>query len=365
MMNYIAWLDYFVNINNMGLFLLVVLLAALLLTSLSLQRIFYRLSARQLKSLARSGDAAAKSLYKLAAHGQNLHGLLWFFVVLFASLLFVSVAQITGFWLGLIFIAIFIWVGFGWLPSTKISHFEIDLAAWVGRPLEFLLAYLHRPLIVIGNFAGSHSRREFYSGIYDKADLLAILSEQATQAGNTIDGEELELARRALMFGDQKVQDHMTPRTEVMTLGPSDQITPKLVGDIHSSGQTMFPVIEKTPERIVGSLKLEDVMDIKQSGTVQKLMDTKVFYVHEDHSLAQVLDAFYKTHRRLFIVVNKFEDFVGVITLEQVIEQIIGQPILSDFSDYDQRVAVATHIARTASGHEPAAPLKSTETVVE
>jgi CBS domain containing-hemolysin-like protein len=349
----------------MGMFLLVVLLAMLLLASLSFQRTFYRLSARQLKNWARAGDESAKSLYKLAAHGQNLHGLLWFFVTLFAALLFVTVAQITGFWFALIFIAIFIWVGFAWLPSTRISHFEVDLAAWIGRPLEFLLMYLHRPLIVIGNFAGSHSRREFYTGIYDKADLLAILAEQSTQAGNTIDGEELELARRALMFGDQKVQDHMTPRTEVMTVSPSDQITPKLVGDIHNSGQTMFPVVEKAPERIVGTLKLDDVADIKKSGMVQQLMDTKVFYVHEDHSLAQVLDAFYKTRRRLYSVVNKFEDFVGVITLEQVLEQIIGQPILSDFSDYDQLKAVATHIARTASGHEPESSLKNTETVVE
>jgi CBS domain containing-hemolysin-like protein len=70
-------------------------------------------------------------------------------------------------------------------------------------------------------------------------------------------------------------------------------------------------------------------------------MRQEVFYINEQLSLDHALNAFLKTKHHLFIVVNEFEDVVGVLSIEDVLEQIIGQPILDEFDQYDDLRAVA------------------------
>jgi Mg2+/Co2+ transporter CorC len=57
------------------------------------------------------------------------------------------------------------------------------------------------------------------------------------------------------------------------------------------------------------------------------------------------LQAFLKTKRHLFIVVNGFEEVIGIVTIEDVIEQIIGQPIMDEFDQYQDLRAVAIRMA--------------------
>jgi CBS domain containing-hemolysin-like protein len=81
-------------------------------------------------------------------------------------------------------------------------------------------------------------------------------------------------------------------------------------------------------------------------GRVSTLMRRPVVYVHEDFSLGQVLQAFLKTYNHLFIVVNEFEEFVGIITIEDVIDQIIGRPLADEFDNYTDLRAVAAASAK-------------------
>jgi CBS domain containing-hemolysin-like protein len=75
-------------------------------------------------------------------------------------------------------------------------------------------------------------------------------------------------------------------------------------------------------------------------------MSKDVYFVHEDLALQHVLEAFLKTKHHLFIVVNSFEEYVGVITIEDLLEQIIGAKIVDEFDQYDDLRAVASSIAK-------------------
>lgn len=90
-------------------------------------------------------------------------------------------------------------------------------------------------------------------------------------------------------------------------------------------------------------------------------MRRDVYFVHEDFSLRQALAAFYRTHHPLFIVVNEFEEYVGVLTIETVVEQLLGRPLPGDEMEaYDSARSVAEaqakdrHRANRQAGHEPA-----------
>jgi Mg2+/Co2+ transporter CorB len=70
-------------------------------------------------------------------------------------------------------------------------------------------------------------------------------------------------------------------------------------------------------------------------------MRVDVYYINEQATLDHALNAFLKTKHHLFIVVNEFEDVVGVLSVEDVLEQIIGQQIQDEFDQYDDLRAVA------------------------
>ncbi len=67
-------------------------------------------------------------------------------------------------------------------------------------------------------------------------------------------------------------------------------------------------------------------MDIKQLSTVAGTMQQKVSSVDEDRDLEHVLDVFYKTKQTVFVVHNPAGDMVGLITIEDVVQQILGKP---------------------------------------
>ena len=71
-------------------------------------------------------------------------------------------------------------------------------------------------------------------------------------------------------------------------------------------------------------------------------MRPAVYYVHEDFNLLKVFKAFVKTHHHLFIVVNKFEEFVGVVSIENLVSEVLGEEISDEFDNYDNKEAVAS-----------------------
>jgi CBS domain containing-hemolysin-like protein len=75
-------------------------------------------------------------------------------------------------------------------------------------------------------------------------------------------------------------------------------------------------------------------------------MRRDVVYIHDEQSLHDALAAIIKTHHHLLIVVNSFEEFVGVISIEDIFEQIVGRSIQDEFDQYDDLRAVATRAAK-------------------
>lgn len=98
-------------------------------------------------------------------------------------------------------------------------------------------------------------------------------------------------------------------------------------------------------------------------------MSHKLTYVHEDFTLYRTLQVFLKTKQHLFLVVNTFEELVGIITIEDVLEQMIGKQIVDEFDRYDDLRAVAAaaakkdHAAHNEPKPEPAATVESPEVV--
>jgi CBS domain containing-hemolysin-like protein len=153
------------------------------------------------------------------------------------------------------------------------------------------------------------------------------------------------MAVHSLTFGDRLVRDIFIPFSQVKTVKLSDSLGPVLMGELHDSGHSRFPVYDGKSDNIIGILYLHDLLKEQHGGSVKSIYHKQVVYAHEEQNLYQTLQAFLKTKRHLFIVVNGFEEVIGIVTIEDVIEQIIGQPIMDEFDQYQDLRAVAIRMA--------------------
>jgi CBS domain containing-hemolysin-like protein len=129
--------------------------------------------------------------------------------------------------------------------------------------------------------------------------------------------------------------------SRVKLVSLNDHIGPVLLGELHESGQNSFLVYDETPDRVVGTLFLRDAVAAKEGGQVRSLMHPRLCFVHEDFSLRQVLQAFARTGQFMVVVVNAFEEPVGVITLGHLLTQLVGEQAEDEFDAFESRAAVA------------------------
>lgn len=151
----------------------------------------------------------------------------------------------------------------------------------------------------------------------------------------------------SLHFNERTVQEIMTPRGVVNFIKKSDVIGPYLLNDLHKTGHSRFPVIDQDIDHVVGLLYTRDLVTLtdKESKTAGEIMDQHVYYINADQTLDHALSAFLKTHRHMFIVVNEYRETAGVVSLEDVIEALLGYTIIDEFDQHDDLRAVAERAA--------------------
>lgn len=312
-----------------------------MLFSVALLKLFSHTPAKELKRQARAGDHLAKEFYRVVGYGRSLDVLLWIFIGLTSALFFVLTSNALPWPIAFLLVLSVIWFGFAWLPNSHVSNVTVRVAKLITPGLHWLLERLQPVLLRIAHYSEKLQPFSIHTGLYTKEDIVDLIKQQKVQVDNRITKEELFIVEHALQFGDRSVDEVMTPRRVMKTVATTDMIGPILFKELHDSGHSRFPVYKENPDDIIGTLYLRDALNAKAGGFVKDLMRKEVFYVNQSQSLARVLDAFIKTKHHQFLVVNNFEEIVGLVTIEDVIEQILGKQIIDEFDSYDDLRAVA------------------------
>lgn len=301
---------------------------------------------KELKRQARSGDKLAEALYKVVGFGASLDIVLWVFISVSGAVLFTYVASHTAAWLSILLISFVLWFGLLWLPGVHNTQFGRGVARYTAGPLHWLIDTLYPLLARLERLVARYRPVTVHTGLYTRDDLVELLSRQRGQLDNRIPKEDLLIAKNALTFGDRLIRDCMTPRRVMKTVSAKESVGPLLMGELHKSGHSRFPVYEGGKDNFVGILYMKSMLKAKAGGLVSSVMDKQLYYVHDEESLSEVLQVFIKTRYHMFLVVNSFEEVVGLITLEDILEQIVGKPIVDEFDQHDDLRAVAAKQAR-------------------
>jgi magnesium and cobalt transporter len=159
----------------------------------------------------------------------------------------------------------------------------------------------------------------------DREALLEALRE-ATGRG-LLDADALEMLEGVLEVGDLHVRDIMVPRSQ-MTVVERDDPPEKLLPVVVESGHSRFPVIGEDRDQVIGILLAKDLLRYygeKEPGDfdIREVVRPAVF-VPESKRLNVLLKEFRKTRHHMAIVVDEYGGVAGLVTIEDVIEQIVG-----------------------------------------
>ena len=321
-------------------------LSALLIGYLVLLlRSYEYLSVGELKRQARSGNKRAKAVYSVRGpYRSHVFILLWSFIGLFSSAMIVLIE--SQLWYGfvvLISVPVTVLIH-AVLPWSRYPEPSLGLASFSAPVIRGILRFTSPLLNPLERFIGSWISQGEVRRIHSKEELLDIL-EHTQIDGDPISKDELDIAVHAMTFGDKKITSIMTPKSVTKTVRAEDVLSPVMLAELHDSGFSRFPVLETEKGTVVGTLYSKDLAELRSSKFVKDLMRPDVFYVNEFTSLDNVLNAFLRTQHHMFMVVNEFEEVVGIVTIEDVIEQIIGRKIVDEFDRYDDLRIVARQLA--------------------
>lgn len=168
-------------------------------------------------------------------------------------------------------------------------------------------------------------------------------------AGTILSNDEKKRIINGLAFDIREVKEIMTPRGMIDSISNKEVLGPLVLDDLHKTGHSRFPVIDGDVDHVVGMLFIQDLLVVdsgRRSGTVEKAMEPRVFYIHEHQSLAHALAAFIRTRHHLFIVINEFRETVGVLSLEDVMEALLGHKIVDEFDTHEDLRVVAARNPR-------------------
>ena len=317
-----------------------ILFLALAVLGMVLKKTYYAIPIRELKRRAQQKNEDAKKLYRAAAYENSLKSLLWLFTGLMSALSLILFARQLPIWLSVLIVGPILWIVFSLIPATRTTLVGTKLAGFLSPFLSWLLNYLHPILDRAASLVESKYITPKHTGLYEREDVLELIQMQQNQNDNRIQDEELDILNRTLNFNTYKVRDILTPRTHVKAILEDDTVGPVLIDELHKSAQDFVLVRESKKGPFVGTLEY-DSLDLSSSGKVKDLMEPTVYYLHENDSLSEALHAFFVTNHPIFIVVNSFEEYIGIVTIENIIQKLIGHIPGEDFDQYSDLKAVS------------------------
>lgn len=175
------------------------------------------------------------------------------------------------------------------------------------------------------------------------------LEHLVQNAGAILSAEEKKHILNGLKFDTKEVGEIMTPRGMIDSVNKQELLGPLVLDDLHKTGHSRFPVIDGDIDHVVGMLYIQNLLVVdsgKKSHSVEKSMEPRVFYIHEHQTLAHALAAFIRTRHHLFIVINEFRETVGVVSLEDVMEALLGHKIVDEFDTHEDLRLVAARNPR-------------------
>lgn len=218
------------------------------------------------------------------------------------------------------------------LPKVYASRNAYRFATFMAKPMNFLnmlLYVLSKPLLSITGIVEKQlNRKQSDFSVEVLSQALELTSKGATTK------EEKKILQGIVNFGNTETSQIMCPRMDIFALSTNEELN-VIIDKIIKNGHSRIPVYEENIDNIVGVLYTKDLIPHLNKKTFQwKKIMREAFFVPENKKLDDLLKEFREMKNHLAIVVDEYGGTSGLISLEDIIEEIVGD-ISDEFDQYD------------------------------
>jgi putative hemolysin len=294
----------------------------------------------RLHQLAESGDRRAAAALDLMLQRNRLHSALLVlenFLIVLSVVLAAAVSLSVGegsLWVlaSTAAVASAIVVLFGKLAPVGIASRHADkLARIVSTPLRFLMTLASPAAKALSAFAdlvvGPVSERDRSCTVVVTEEDIREMIDIGGEEGS-LEEEEKELLHKVFEFGDTVASESMRPRTEIVSVSSTATIR-DVLALISEYGYSRYPVIEGTVDTVVGILYIKDILiamsagEIGRDDGIQRFI-RPAYFIPENKRVSELLAEMQRDKFQIAIVIDEFGGTAGLVTLEDLIEEIVG-----------------------------------------
>lgn len=294
----------------------------------------------RLHQLADGGNARAGAALKLALERDRLHSALLlvenFFLVLAVVLSTVIALHLFGGMLAaVVFTAVsmsIVVVLFAKLAPKGLAARDPDrLALVVAYPMLFVMKLVFPVSRVVAAaadlFSGPASTRGLScTAVVTEEDIKAMIN--LGEEEGALKEEEKELLHKVFEFGDTLASEAMRPRTEIVSI-PAAAVIKDVLALVAEFGFSRYPVIDQTVDTVTGILYVKDILiamsagDVKRDDPIHPFI-RQAYFIPENKKVSELLAEMQRDKFQIAIVIDEFGGTAGLVTLEDLIEEIVG-----------------------------------------
>lgn len=297
------------------------------------------LSIDDLRRKRKLGNAKAIKVYPLRKNTHlTLAAILLTNVAAVSTTSLVLESVIIGIFAGLITTVIMVIFG-EIVPQAYFSRRALTFCArfaWAMKFMIFVTYPISKPIQLL---LDKLFDKPLSSTLHSRQELGIIISEHLHHEDSELDDDEVEIIRGALQLSEKRISDILLPIDQVYWLTPSTALSPEKIDEIKEVGRSRIPIFNDKLTQCFGVLLMKDLVDIDFDDNNYRVDDLDlhpVQLVGSRTALDTLLRRFISTGTHL-IPVEKDDRIVGIVTIEDLIEEIVGHEIEDEIDKRQSR----------------------------
>lgn len=301
------------------------------------EAVLYSVSASQVEMLKKSGHSSAQILQNLRADiDEPITAILTLNTLSHtagASIAGAAAANLYGdenvIWFSGIFTFVIL-VFSEILPKTIGVTFAYRLAPLVTFPVYWMVKSLKPVIWMCRAFTRLLPQRKDESNI--SAEELQTIAALSLESGG-IEADEEKVISNILRLKSKIVRQVMTPRTVTFSLNEHLTVEEAMKSVIRLGSHSRLPVYDSEPDNVTGIVLRKDVLQAAAEGRSDLALShmiNPVHFVPETAPLNRILMDFFDRRQHLFVVVDEYGSMTGIISMEDIIEEIVGREIVDE-----------------------------------
>ncbi len=301
------------------------------------EAVLYSVSASQVEMLKKAGQSSAQILQNLRADiDEPITAILTLNTLshtVGASIAGAAAANLYGAESVIWFSGIFTFVILVFseiLPKTIGVTFAYRLAPVIAYPVYWMVISLKPIIWMCRAFTRLLPQRKDDGNI--SAEELQTIASLSLEAGG-IEADEERVIKNILRLKTKIVREVMTPRTVTFSLNEHLTVEEAMKMVIRLGNHSRLPVYDSEPDNVTGIVLRKDVLQAAaegKTGLTLAGMINPVHFVPETAPLNRILVDFFDRRQHLFVVVDEYGSMTGIISMEDVIEEIVGREIVDE-----------------------------------